>query len=114
MVLPSHCLKTLNNAFCAVFKGRWVFRFADLANFWFGFSIPTLKLRFLQFWCLVFSNLVFGSVFVNIDGGFSDFSIPCILRFYWSCQESYTLQCAKIVIQETTYIAFHPFFQRDR
>ena len=29
--------------------GVGIFGFADLANFWFGFSIPTLKLRFFSF-----------------------------------------------------------------
>ena len=64
------------------------FGFADLANFWFSFSVfALLKAAVFQFWCfarfagrfLQFS-LQF-SVFVINDGGFSDFNVQCFYGF---------------------------------
>ena len=81
--------------------GIGIFSFVDLANFWLSFSgfIHVLTNWFFWFWCLVvfvsvlqFSLWFF--VFVNSDGGFSDFSAQCILQVFWFCQGS----CAKTVI----------------
>ena len=61
------------------------------------FRFPYLKSAVFGFWSLArfagFLQFSLGlSVFVNNDKGFSDFSIQYILRFFWFCQGSYTLQ----------------------
>ena len=74
------------------------------------------KTPVFRFWCLArfagFLRFSFWfSVFVNNDGGFSDFSIQCILRFFWFCQgRVHPAVALKLLFQETTYIAFYPFF----
>jgi len=79
--------------------GVEIFGFADLANFWFGFRNQTLRFFSFDVLCglLVFSNSVFGFRFVSaMMAVFSDFSVNCILRFFWFCQGSYTLQSSYI------------------
>ena len=52
-----------------------IFGFADLANFWFGFSVFAFKIAVFRFWSFVrFAGFLqfclWLSVFVNNDGGF--------------------------------------------
>jgi len=56
------------------------------------FRFSHLKTAVFRFWCLVrFAGFLqysrWFSVFVNHDGGFSDFSVQCILRFFWFVKE---------------------------
>ena len=64
----------------------------------FGFSVFALKKNAVfLFWCLTqFAGFLqfslWFSVFVNNTGGFSDFSVQCILRFFWFWQRNCNLQ----------------------
>ena len=84
-------------------EGVGIVVFADLAKFWFGFRFSHLKTALFRFFFCFFFFVVTGfagylhlslwfSVFINNDGGFLDFSVKCILRFFWFYQGSYTLQ----------------------
>ena len=58
------------------------------------FRFSLLKIAVFRFWCFVrFAGFLqfspWFSVFVNNDGGFSDSSAQCILRFFWFCQGRY-------------------------
>ena len=67
------------------------FGFADLANFWLGFSVFALKITFFWFWCFVrFAGFLqfslWFSVFVNNDGSFLDqgtLRVPFMMVLTW-------------------------------
>ena len=87
----------------------------------FGFSVFALKNAVFRFWCLTqFAGFLqfslWFSVFVNNDGGFSDFSVQYILRFSGFAKEIATCSRAKTVIPMASYIQLYsilPFLSEE-
>ena len=84
-----------------LWAGQWGRR-GDFQFYRFGhFLVPFLHLKTPVFGFGVLCSLwVFFqfSLLVNRNGGFSDFSVQCVLRFSWICQGRYTPVALKLVL----------------
>lgn len=82
----------------------------NLAKFWFGFPVFTLtKCSFLVLVpCVVctFSLILYVFGFVN-NGSFWDFSVQCMLRFFWFCHVA-PCSCTKTLIPRDYSYSFLP------
>ena len=109
-----------NNAFCSVLKGRWDFQFCGSGQFLVRFFDSHFKTTVFQFWCLarLASFLQFRLWFSVLSIMMAVFRIFFLSRTFYGfsgfAKKVTPCSHAKIVIQETTYIAFHPFLWRDR